>query len=97
MAEGNTTGGGGDAEDQLLNWFDIVTKKLMMEISSLIKCAMKVLFPPSRGHGNQRSQGKFLLPTSLMTYRQPIDACNLPPYVSLLHEQRFMDHRGEQT
>ena len=55
MAEGNTTVGGGDAEDQLLNWFDIVTKKLMQEISSLIKCAMKVLFPPSRGHGNQRS------------------------------------------
>ena len=58
MAEGNNTGGGGGDEDQLLNWFDIVTKKLMHEISSLIKCAQKVLFPPQRGHGNSRNQGK---------------------------------------
>ena len=51
IQEGGPTGGGGGDEDISLNWFDIVSKKLMDELGLLLKCASKVLFPPSKGHG----------------------------------------------
>ena len=51
IQEGGLTGGGGGDEDISLNWFDIVSKKLMDELGLLLKCASKVLFPPSKGHG----------------------------------------------
>ena len=45
------TGGGGGDEDHAQNWFDILSKKHMNELGTLIKSAAKVLQAPSRSHG----------------------------------------------
>lgn len=54
MLEGNVSGGAGGEDDLSLNWFDVISRKLMNELGLLIKCCSKVLFPPARTHGAQR-------------------------------------------
>ena len=60
MLEGNVSGGAGGEDDLSLNWFDVISRKLMNELGLLIKCCSKVLFPPARSHGAQRVTGKYL-------------------------------------
>jgi len=55
MMDGSLNPGSGGENDLSVNWFDIVSRKLMNELGLLINnCCKKVLFPPKRGHGAQR-------------------------------------------
>jgi len=58
MLQGNVSGSAGGENDLSVNWFDTISRKLMNELSLLIKSCSKVLFPPARGHGAQRVTGK---------------------------------------